>query len=164
MKHLTFCALGLLLLCSCSNNDNTGLYQEIKSVDKMVFASMAITKTVLNDQENLFGRRYAAYSYDTYMRAYIDLSSLQMDDLQFDDNDKTVRVTLPPVVAELTGRDIEMREVYKNTTGLRGDLDEKEIAQLQEQANSDLKKEIEENPMFKAHLTDVAKRKALKIF
>ena len=37
--------LGILLLSSCGKTDNTALYQEIKSVDKMVFASMAITKT-----------------------------------------------------------------------------------------------------------------------
>lgn len=38
--------LGITILSSCAKTDNNkDLYQEIKSVDKMVFASMAITKT-----------------------------------------------------------------------------------------------------------------------
>ncbi len=156
--------MAMVLLASCTKTDNKDLYQEIKSVDKMVFAKMAITKTVYNNQENLLGRRYAAYSYDTYSRAYIDLSSLQTEDLVFDEKNKTVKVTLPPVIAELTGRDVEMREVYKNITGTRFDLDEKDISRLKEDGNKSLKKEWEENPMFKNHLIDAAKRKARKYF
>ncbi len=166
MKVPLINALGLaiLMLPSCAKTDTNDLYQEIKSVDKMVFAKMAITKTVYNNQENVLGRRYAAYSYDTYSRAYIDLSSLQSEDLVFDEKNKTVKVTLPPVIAELTGRDVEMREVYKNITGTRFDLDEKEISNLKEEGNKSLKKEWEENPMFKNHLIEAAKRKARKYF
>ncbi len=157
------CGLMVCLLSACSKLSNTDLYQEIKSVDKMVFAKMAITKTVYNNQK-LFGKRYAAYSYDTYARAYIDLSSLQTEDLVFDDKSKTVKVMLPPVMAELIGRDVEMREVYKNITGFRWDLEEKEIAKLKEDGNTNLKKEWEDNPMFKEHLIEAAKRKARKYF
>ncbi len=163
-RCFTACVMAMVLLASCTKTDNKDLYQEIKSVDKMVFAKMAITKTVYNNQENLLGRRYAAYSYDTYSRAYIDLSSLQTEDLVFDEKNKTVKVTLPPVIAELTGRDVEMREVYKNITGTRFDLDEKDISRLKEDGNKSLKKEWEENPMFKNHLIDAAKRKARKYF
>ncbi|MDE6648871.1 MAG: DUF4230 domain-containing protein [Muribaculaceae bacterium] len=161
---ILFCGLMVFLLPSCSKSGNTELYQEIKSVDKMVFAKMAITKTVYNNQDNILGKRFTAYSYDTYSRAYIDLSSLQTEDLVFDDKAKTVKVFLPPVVAELTGRDVEMREVYKNVTGLRTQLDEKEITNLKEEGNKSLKKEWEENPMFKTHLIDAAKRKVRKYF
>ncbi len=130
----------------------------------MVFAKMAITKTVFNNQDNVFGKRYVAYSYDTYARAYIDLSSLQTDDLVFDDNAKTVKVMLPAVVAELIGRDVEMREEYNNITGIRWQLEEKEIAKLKEDGNKSVKKEWEENPMFKEHLIEAAQRKARKYF
>lgn len=78
----------------------------------MVFAKMSITKTVVNNQENWLGRRIAGYSYDTYARAYIDLSSFQSDDLVLDDKTKIVKVILPPVTAELIGRDCGMREVW----------------------------------------------------
>ncbi len=158
------CGLLICLMSACSKSSNTDLYQEIKSVDKMVFAKMAITKTVFNNQENILGKRYAAYSYDTYARAYIDLSSLQTDDLVFDDKAKTVKVMLPPVMSELIGRDVEMREEYKNITGLRWQLEEKEIAKLKEEGNRSIKKEWEDNPMFKEHLIEAAKRKARKYF
>ena len=165
MKSLSIlCGLMVILLSACSKPSNAELYQEIKSVDKMVFAKMAITKTVYNNQENLLGRRYAAYSYDTYARAYVDLSSLQAEDLVFDDKAKTVKVTLPPVVAELIGRDVEMREVYKNITGVRWELDEKEITNLKEEGNKSMRKEWVENPMFRSHLIEAAQRKARKYF
>ena len=164
IKVRLLCGLLVCLMSACSKSDNTDLYQEIKSVDKIVFAKMAITKTVFNNQENILGKRYAAYSYDTYARAYIDLSSLQTDDLVFDDKAKTVKVMLPVVVAELIGRDVEMREEYKNITGMRFDLEEKEIAKLKEDGNINMKKEWEENPMFKEHLIEAAKRKARKYF
>lgn len=164
-KIITVCALVTLLLSSCSKTDNTELYQEIKSVDKMVFASMAITKTAKIDETwPVIGKRIAVYSYDSYMRAYVDLSALQMDDLVFDEDAKTVKVTLPPVMTEITGRDMEMRKEYENVGLMRSDLDSKERAEIKEKANASFKTEIEENPMFKQQLTDAAKRKARKYF
>lgn len=159
-------ALSGLLIAGCSKNDNTELYQEIKSVDKMVFATMAITKTAKMESSGWYtiGKRIAVYSYDSYMRAYIDLSALQMDDLVFDEKNKTVKVTLPPVVTEITGRDMEMRKEYENIGLLRQDLDSKERAEIKEQANKSFKEEVEDNPMFKEQLTEAAKRKARKYF
>ncbi len=156
--------LSIPLLVGCSKTDYTELYQEIKSVDKMVFATMAISKTAKKDRSGWYGKRIAVYSYDSYMRAYIDLSALQMDDLVFDEKNKTVKVTLPPVITEITGRDMEMHKVYENIGMLRQDLDSKERAEIKEQANKSFKEEIEENPMFKEQLTEAAKRKARKYF
>lgn len=155
-----------MLLVGCSETDNTGLYQEIKSVDKMVFATMAITKTAKMESSGWYtvGKRIAVYSYDSYMRAYIDLSALQMDDLVFDEKNKTVKVTLPPVITEITGRDMDMRKEYENIGMLRQDLDSKERAEIKEVANRSFKEEVEDNPMFKEQLTEAAKRKARKYF
>lgn len=158
--------LGILLLSSCGKTDNTALYQEIKSVDKMVFASMAITKTAKMESSDWYtmGKRIAVYSYDSYMRAYIDLSALQMDDLIFDEDAKTVKVTLPSVMTEITGRDMEMRKEYENIGIMRSDLDSKERAEIKEKANASFKAEIEENPMFRQQLIASAERKAIKYF
>ncbi len=165
-KNIVCAGLGLLILSGCSKPDNTELYQELKSVDKMVFATMAITKTAKLESSDWYtvGKRIAVYSYDSYMRAYIDMSSLQMDDLVFDDKAKTVKVTLPPIVTEITGRDMEMRKEYENIGLLRSDLDSKERAEIKEEANKSFKTEVEENPMFKEQLTETAKRKARKYF
>lgn len=166
-KILTLIALMAILLSSCAKTEtNMELYQEIKSVDKLVFASMAITKTAKLESSQWYtiGKRIAVYSYDTYMDAYIDLSELQMDDLVFDENNKTVKITLPPVKTEITGRDMEMRREYENIGLLRSDLDSKERAEIKEKANASFKTEIEENPTFKEQITEAAKRKARKYF
>lgn len=170
MKLIKIALFGMLMpLLSCSSKvDNRELYQEIKSVDKLVLSSMAITKTgkfdPTDDPWYKSGKRIAVYSYDSYMRAYIDLSSLQLEDMKFDDNAKTVKVVLPPIVTEVVGRDMEMRKVYDNIRFWRSELDSKERAQVKEAINASFKKEVAENPSFREHLTEAAKRKARKYF
>lgn len=162
---LTSGLLGLLF-SACSKPSNADLYQEIKSVDKMVFATMSITKTGKFDSSDWYtiGKRIAVYSYDSYMRAYIDLSALQLDDLTFDDETKTVTITLPPVMTEITGRDMEMKKVYDNIDWTRDSLDSEERAEIKEKINASFKKEIVENPVFTEQLIEAAKRKARKYF
>ncbi|MDE6294568.1 MAG: DUF4230 domain-containing protein [Muribaculaceae bacterium] len=151
----------LYLSAACTKPDHTDILQEIKSVDKMVFASMSITKTAKMDKSlPMFGKRIAVYSYDSYMRAYIDLSSMRPEDLVFDESDMSVRVILPPVQTEVTGRDMNMRKVYENVGILRGAPDAKERAEIKEKANASFKTEIEDNPRFKQRLTETARRKA----
>ena len=168
MKHILYLLTVVLCLVGCQKKENTDhtLYQEIKSVDKMVFANMAITKTAVfeNDDWYTVGKRIAAYSYDSYLRAYIDLSELQEDDLKFNDETMTVKVTLPPVITEVTGRDMVMRKEYENIGTFRKTLDSKERAQIKEKANESFTKEIVENPMFNKQLVDAAKRKARAYF
>ena len=159
-----------VLLVACGRSYNTELYQEIKSVDKMVFATMSITKVPrLVDRGDLWklewGKRIAAYSYNTYLRAYIDLSELQKDDLIFDEKAKTVEVMLPPVVTEIAGRDMEMKKIYENFTGMRSlKISEEELAAMKEKANASLLEELDRNPMFKKQLVDEAKHKARRYF
>lgn len=167
-KILRIMATGLTLapmLAGCSQPDNK-LYSEIKSVDKMVFATMSITKTAKMESSAWYkmGKRIAVYSYDSYLRAYIDLSTLQIDDLVFDDKTKTVKVTLPPVITEVTGRDMEMKKEYENIGLFRSELDSKERAEIKEKANESFKKEVVENPSFQEYLIESAKRKARKYF
>lgn len=169
MKQFFAGMVGLLMLGACSKTgqpDHTGIYQEIKSGDKMVFASMAITKTARMESADWYtiGKRIAVYSYDSYMRAYVDLSAMQMDDIVYDEDAKTVRVTLPPVRTEIAGRDMEMRKEYENIGPLRSNLDSKERAEIKEKANASFKKEVEDNPEFKQQLIDAAERKARKYF
>lgn len=154
---------------SCDRKDDsfkTEIYQEIRSVNKMALASMSITKTAKLESSDWYtiGKRIAVYSYDSYMRAYIDLSELQPDDFIFDDDNMKVRVILPPVRTEITGRDMGMRKEYENIGLLRSELDSKERAEIKEKANASFKKEVENNPVFKKRLTDTAERKARAFF
>lgn len=169
MKQYLIGAVGLLILSGCERTeqpDHTGIYQEIKSEDKMVFASMAITKTARMESSDWYtiGKRIAVYSYNSYMRAYVNLSAMQMDDIVYDEDTKTVKVTLPPVRTEIAGRDMEMRKEYENIGPLRSNLDSKERAEIKEKANASFKKEVEDNPEFRQQLVDAAERKARKYF
>ncbi|MDE6023023.1 MAG: DUF4230 domain-containing protein, partial [Muribaculaceae bacterium] len=110
------------------------------------------------------GKRIAVYSYDTHLKAYIDLSMFEPDDLSFDDENKTVRITLPPVKIEIAGRDMELRKEYENIGIFRTEIDPRERAKMKEMANSSLKKELDSNPEYKQKLIDTAKRKARKYF
>lgn len=155
------------VVCGCSKApDHSDMVEEIRSADKMVFASMSITKTAKLESNEWYkiGKRIAVYSYDSYMRAYIDLSALGPDDFMFDEDAKTVSVTLPPVETEVTGRDMQMRKEYENIGLLRSDLDAKERAEIKEEANRSFRKEVEENPAFREQLADAARRKAREYF
>lgn len=89
---------------------------------------------------------------------------LQPEDIVFNDDDMTVKVTLPPVQTEISGRDMQMRKEYENIGLLRSELDSKERAEMKEKTNSSFKREIENDPVFKKQLIESAKRKATKYF
>lgn len=176
MKHyaVIFAMLILLGACSKSHKDSekdpaalrTEIYQELKSTDKLVFASMSVTKTAkLEDSEwYKVGKRIAVYSYDSYLRGYVDMNELQPDDIEFDDVNKKVTLILPPVRTEVTGRDMTMRREYENIGLLRSEIDSKERAAMKEQANSSFVEEVEENPEFLMRLRESTEQKARQYF
>lgn len=166
---ITFISLIALIMASCSKEEEApkrDFYQEIKSEQKMVFASMAITKTAKSQRTDWYkiGKRIAVYSYDSYMRAYIDLSELQEEDIVVDELNKSIKITLPSIKTDLIGRDMPLRKEYENIGLLRTELDSKDRAEMKEKANASLKREVEKNPVFRQQLTESAKRKARAYF
>lgn len=176
MKNIYWILAVLTTLLSCASCDRSHddavealqseMYKEVKSTDKMVFASMAVTKTVKTDRTDWYkvGKRIAVYSYDSYLRAYIDLSQLQPEDIVFDDKTKTVSLMLPPVQTEVTGRDMGMKKVYENIGMFRTNVDSRERAEMKEKANASFMREVEKNPEFKKRLKEEAERKARSYF
>ncbi|MDE6556597.1 MAG: DUF4230 domain-containing protein [Duncaniella sp.] len=157
-----------LLTASCGKDPAPNFYEEIRSVDNMVFASMAITKTARIDDSSgewyKIGKRIAVYSYDTYLEAYIDLSQLKPEDVVVDEKNRTVSITLPPVQTELAGRDMTLRREYDNVGKFRSPIDARERALLKEKANESLKAELAENPRFRNQLVEQARRRAEAYF
>ncbi len=178
---LSLPAAGLWSCAGEEQRDNV-LFSEVKSVDKLILARMTVSKMAtiddipLSEAEGLkqtsaalldalkLGKRKAAYSYDTYLRAYIDLSSLTPDDVKVDESTKTVTLSLPPVMTEYLGRDMEIREDHYRVTGLRSEIDATERAALKEQMNTVLKNEVKNKPMFRDKLVTEAKAKARTYF
>ena len=110
------------------------------------------------------GNRKAAYSYDTYLRAYVDMSQLSPDDVRVDHDARTVSITLPPIETEFEGRDITVKEDHYRVTGLRSNIDQYERAEMKEMMNASLKNEVESNPEFRRRLIREAQAKARAYF
>lgn len=146
--------------------DHTQLYEEIRHVNRMEFASLAVTKTVKTERTDWYkiGKRIVVYSYDTYLKAFIDLNHLAPEDLEFDEENKTVSVTLPPIQIEIAGRDMEMEKEYENVGIFRTEISSQERAKMKEKANAELKKELEGNPEYKQRLNRAARQKARSYF
>ncbi|MDE7408528.1 MAG: DUF4230 domain-containing protein [Muribaculaceae bacterium] len=168
-----FTSLSILLVISllfaCSKKpapDHTQLYEEIRHVNRMEFASLAVTKTVKTERTDWYkvGKRIAVYSYDTYLKAFIDMNLLAPEDLKFDEASKTVHITLPPVSIEIAGRDMEMKKEYENIGIFRTEISPQERAKMKEKANAELKKELEGNPEYKQRLNQTARQKARSYF
>lgn len=165
-KLFLFAALAIIAVGCADKPDHAGLYQEVKSVDKLMLASMSITKTARLENSDWYkvGKRVAVYSYDSYIRAYIDLSELNPEDLDFDDASRTVKLTLPPLMTEISGRDMEMRKVYDDIGFFRDSIDSRERAAIKEVANNSFKKEVADNPAFRNSLEKAAQKKARTYF
>ncbi len=168
LKSLTLIAT-LTLLAGCHKEtppDHSDVISRIQHADKMVFASMAVSKTAKAENSDWYtiGKRIAVYSYKSYLQAYIDLDKVTPDDFVFDEEKKTVTVTLPPVQVEITGRDEQLKKEYENIGLLRSDYDSKERASIKEKTNADFLKEVERNPEFKKQLVTAAQKKARSYF
>lgn len=185
-RLLSFTLLSVvILIAGCSkngDNDNRNYYSEIRSVNKLVLARMSISKMATIDDVDLseaqgvkqiaagvidalkLGKRRAAYSYNTYLQAYVDLSAFQPEDVIVDRKGKTITVNLPPVETEFAGRDMAITEEHYRVTGLRSNIDPKERAVLKEKMNESLKNEVERNPFFRQQVSDRAREKAASYF
>lgn len=159
--------------CSREASDDASprFYEQITSADKLVLASMAVTKSATVSDGNRegdasladrmkIGSRVAAYSYDTYLRAFIDLGQLKPSDIVLDRETRTMTITLPPIETEVAGRDAALREEHYRVTGMRSEIDPRERAALKERMNASLMAEIVSDPRFDRMLTNAAREKA----
>ena len=158
------------------------MLHRMQAVDKLTLAQMRVTKMATIDDIPIdsargarqvvaalldavkVGDRKAAYSYDTYLSAYIDMSEITEADLNVDEESKRVRITLPKPEVELAGRDMEIREEHYRVTGLRTAIGPAERAALKEKMNASLKEEIGADNEFSDKLTETARRRGETFF
>ncbi len=176
-------ALAALIFTGCRKNEEPhDIYNEIKSVNRLNLAGMTISKMATIDDITLdeakgvketadallnaikIGDRIAVYSYDTYLRAYIDLSELTPSDVAIDESTRSVTLLLPAIKTEFAGRDLPIRENHYRVTGLRSAINAKERAAIKERMNESLKAEVRRNPQFQNHVKSEARRKAVAYF
>ena len=176
-------ALAALIFTGCRKNEEPhDIYNEIKSVNRLNLAGMTISKMATIDDITFdeakgvketadallnaikIGDRIAVYSYDTYLRAYIDLSELTPSDVAVDESARSVTLLLPAIKTEFAGRDLPIRENHYRVTGLRSAINAKERAAIKERMNESLKAEVRRNPQFQNHVKSEASRKAVAYF
>lgn len=177
-------AVATLLFVACQKTTEESPKQtlpnitDIRNVGKLTLAEMTITK--LGTIEDLgyddaktmrqkgkailnyikIGERKGAYSYDTYLRAYINLSQLSDQDLQIDSTTHIATLHLPSIETSLAGREPQLREEHYRVTGLRSNISPQERAQLKEEMNTMLRAEVKENELFNSKLSKKAEEKA----
>lgn len=174
-----------MALSSCREQkepDRINAYSELRDVAKIELASMAIGKVgtiadpsfsaadgflakaeALVDKMKV-GQRIAVYSYDTYLRATIDLSQLKPEDLSIDSIAMTATLRLPPVNIDYEGRDIRLREEHYRVNGMRSDISPAERAALKEQMNREVKREMAASNGLKKRFRSQAEAKAVSYF
>lgn len=181
-KYLSIALVLMLSACTKQTRADYNYVDELRSVNKLVLAQMTVSKMATIDDLPLdnargikqtaaamldiikIGNRKAAYSYDTYLRAYVDMSQLSPDDVRVDHDARTVTITLPPIETEFEGRDITVKEDHYRVTGLRSNIDQYERAEMKEMMNASLKNEVESNPEFRRRLIREAQAKARAYF
>lgn len=126
-------------------------YEDAKTIEEK-------TKAMVNAMK--IGNRIGVYSYDTYLIAYIDLSELSNDDIEFDEKTNVAHVVLPPVRVMTDGREPQLHEVHYRVTGLRSSIKPEERARLKAQMADEVKKEVAGYEGSKEMLCDEARRKA----
>lgn len=181
---LALAAMILTLGAGGCRKDDSGprMTSEIRNVDKLVLSRLTISKmatisdmdfekaqglkqsaqAVLNAVK--IGDRKGAYSYDTYMTAYIDLSDFSEDDITIDEETKKMTITLPAIQTEFSGRDAALREVHYRVTGLRSNINAGERAAMKEKMNAALKQEVESDETFRKMLVESARAKGERYF
>ncbi len=179
----------IVIASACSSKEEERAEEEpvdyaalIRSTNKLVLSEMTINKMAtvddlkideakgsrqqLNAVLNWFkiGTRKGAYSYNTYLRAYMNLNELKPTDVEVDTVAKVMRIHLPEIRTEFIGRDVQFREDHYRVTGLRTQIKPEERARVKEAMNASLKREVEERAGFKERLKASAKGKAEAYF
>lgn len=164
------------------DNDPEGIFREsLRSVSKLTLGRMTLTKTAAIDDAKMseattvrqkmaaltdlfkLGDRTAVYSYDSYMEAYVDLSSMQPTDVTMS-ADSVLHVALPPLKLDVVGRDATVREEHYRVTGLRSQVNADERAALKEAMASSLRADLEADPAYREILIRQAKANGIRFF
>ena len=169
---LTLGLLGVLLLTvSCQKKQEINVFHELQDVQKLVLAEMSLNKVgTISDAGakgvdaliNGFkvGDRIAAYSFHTYLQAYVDLGELRDGDVEVDHKRKFVRLTLPAIRTLYIGRDLGVKEEHYRVTGFRSQITAQERAALKNAMSKALKEDLRKNDEYRSLLVSEAQTKA----
>ena len=161
----------MLLTVSCQKKQEINVFHELQDVEKLVLAEMSLNKVgTISDAGakgvdaliNGFkvGDRIAAYSFHTYLQAYVDLGELRDGDVEVDHKRKFVRLTLPAIRTQYIGRDLGVKEEHYRVTGFRSQITAQERAALKNAMSKALKEDLRKNDEYRSLLVNEAQTKA----
>lgn len=82
------------------------------------------------------GDRVGVYSFENYSVAYIDLTQISDEDIDFDPSTKSIQLTLPPIQVEPIGRSGNIRKLHERVSGLQEGITSEERRQMQNEASA----------------------------
>ncbi|MCM1076931.1 MAG: DUF4230 domain-containing protein [Bacteroides sp.] len=175
LRRLIFAFTVTLLTVSCQKKQEINVFHELHDVQKLVLAEMSLNKvgTISDEGAKGFdafvnglkvGDRVAAYSFHTYIQAYIDLAELTDDDVTVDEKRKLVKIKLPAIQTQYIGRDLGVTEEHYRVTGMRSAITARERAQLKDAMSKALKEDLKNNDAYRSLLVSDAQAKARGFF
>lgn len=181
LRHLIYILIAVVSLSSCKEETDPAMEMasRLRDVNRLELSRMSVGKVgMISDHKYeeaktleektramldamKIGSRVGVYSYDTYMVAYIDMSTLSQEDISLDRQTNTMHVKLPPVEVMTDGREPLLHEVHYRVTGLRSSIKPEERAALKAQMAEEVRKEIANDAGSRQVIVDGARRKAV---
>lgn len=180
IRFLIFGLLAILLpsLSACKKEESAiDVYSQLQTVSRLELARMTIGKVGMiadpeyKDAKSLeakaeallnsvkVGTRLGVYSYDTYVIAYVDLGKLSPDDIEIDQENRTARISLPPIEIKTDGREPQLHEEHYRVTGLRSSITPAERAALKSQMAKEVRRDMAKNNNIETLLREAAEAK-----
>lgn len=136
------------------------------SSDQKSLESIRSLEEVADYLNSLFeiGDRIGIYSFDFYTIAYINLYNLQDSDLQYDQENKSIQLTLPPIEVEPIGRGGTLKLLHERVNGNKKSITSEERQNMQRQAVALAKQNIRPGTPKYQELVTKAQSKAQAYF
>lgn len=136
------------------------------SSDQKSLESIRSLEEVADYLNSLFeiGDRIGIYSFDFYTIAYINLYNLQDSDLQYDQENKSIQLTLPPIEVEPIGRGGTLKLLHERVNGNKKSITSEERQNMQRQAVAHAKQNIRPGTPKYQELVTKAQSKAQAYF
>lgn len=136
------------------------------SSDQMSLESIRSFEEAADYLSSLFeiGDRIGIYSFDFYTIAYINLYNLQDSDLQYDQENKSIQLTLPPIEVEPIGRGGTLKLLHERVNGNKKSITSEERQNMQRQAVAHAKQNIRPGTPKYQELVTKAQSKAQAYF
>ena len=158
MKKVTILAAvalvaGCFLLGSCNKGPEDISVQGLQELSEIGTVEYEVSKVVkATDDQNyraVFGARKIIFNTHCTLKAGLDMSKMTEDDIVVNKAEKSISVTLPaPQLLSLNMKPEDIKMVFNESTGLRGEFSAEERNALLVQGENDIRDNAAELGIF----------------